>query len=56
VTPHDDDERTTGREAPMVITPRDLVRLARQLTGVVARKLVRSAAKRPADRERRAGG
>jgi hypothetical protein len=30
------DERTTGREAPMVITPRDLVRLARQLASVVA--------------------
>jgi hypothetical protein len=38
-------ERTTGREAPMVITPQDLVRLARQLASVVL-----SAAKRHRER------
>jgi hypothetical protein len=43
--PDDFDERTTGREAPMVITPRAVVRLARQLArltpGVVRRAVKR---------------
>jgi hypothetical protein len=42
---HATDERTTGREAPMVITPRDLARLARQVADV-ARAVARAASKR----------
>jgi len=48
--PDETDERTRGREAPMVITPRALVRLAKQLAGA-ARGRVRGAPKRPADRK-----
>ena len=48
------DERTTGREAPMVITPRDLVRLARQLAGV-ARTVARAAGRRQPGNKRREG-
>jgi hypothetical protein len=39
------DEKTTGREAPMVIWPRDIVRLGRQL-----REAARSAARRATKR------
>jgi hypothetical protein len=48
--PHETDETKTGREAPMVITLRDLVRLARQLADA-ARSVVR-AARRRSDHER----
>ncbi len=30
-----DDERVTGREAPMIIWPRDVIRLVRQLVDLV---------------------
>jgi hypothetical protein len=53
--PHDVDERSTGNEAPMVITPRDLVRLARQLSDQDCR-VARSGARRRADRVRRPDG
>jgi hypothetical protein len=53
--PHDVDKRSTGNEAPMVITPRDLVRLARQLTDQAC-TVARSGARRRADRVRRPDG
>jgi hypothetical protein len=46
VTPHDSGDVSRGREAPMVITPRALVRLARQLAGAVHESFVRRAATR----------
>jgi len=48
--PDETDERTRGREAPMVITPRALVRLAKQLAGA-ARGLAHAAATRRAGRK-----
>jgi len=49
--PDVDDERRRGREAPMVITPGALLRLARQLAGAGGR-LARAAARRRGERRR----
>ena len=53
VTPDDSGDLSRGREAPMVITPRALVRLARQLAGGARGSFVRRAATR--GRGKRAG-